>query len=68
MKHTEHAYIEAGYKCARARLQSDEHTARHWKSWVIGAIALENEPDRTEARRLFDQGYTEAQPTRKTTL
>jgi hypothetical protein len=67
MNHTEHAYIEAGYKCARARLQSDEHTARHWKSWVNGAIALENEPDRTEARRLFDQGYSEAQPTRRAT-
>jgi hypothetical protein len=67
MKHTEHAYIEAGYKCARARLQSDEHTARHWKSWVNGAIALENEPDRTEARRLFDQGYSEAQPNRRAT-
>jgi len=65
MKHTEHAYIEAGYKCARARLQSDEHTARHWKSWVNGAIALENEPDRQQARRLFDQGYSEAQPTRR---
>ena len=46
MKHTEHAYIEAGYKCARARLQSDE---------------------RLEGRRLFDQGYSEAQPTRKNT-
>lgn len=67
MKHTEHAYIEAGYKCARARLQSDEHTARHWKSWFTGALALENEPDRTEGRRLFDQGYNEAQPTRKNT-
>ena len=68
MNHTEHAYIEAGYKCARARLQSDEHTARHWKSWFSGALALEPETDRPEARRLFDQGYTEAQPTRRNTL
>lgn len=67
MNHTEHAYIEAGYKCARARLQSDEHTASHWKRWFTGALALESETDRLEARRLFDQGYREAQPTRRAT-
>jgi len=65
MIHTEHAYIEAGYKCAKARLQGDEYTARHWKAWFSGAVALEF--DRPEARRLFDQGYSEAQPTRKNT-
>jgi hypothetical protein len=65
MIHTEHAYFEAGYKCAKARRQGDENTARHWKSWFTGALALEPETDRPEARRLFDQGYTEAQPTRR---
>ncbi len=67
MKHTEHAYFDAGYKCARARLKSDEHTASHWKRWFTGALALESEPDRLEGRRLFDQGYREAQPTRRAT-
>ena len=62
MNHTEHAYFEAGYKCARARLQSDELTARHWKSWFSAALATE--PDESYARRLFDQGYREAQPRR----
>jgi len=62
MNNTEHAYFEAGYKCARARLQSDELTARHWKRWFSAALATE--PDDSYPRRLFDQGYREAQPRR----
>jgi hypothetical protein len=68
MLHTEHAYHEAGYKCARARLQSDEACAQHWKRWFTGAQALERDADRQEARRLFDQGYSEAQPARRWSL
>jgi len=62
MNNTEHAYFEAGYKCARARLQSDEHTAQHWKNWFSAALATE--PDDSYPRRLFNQGYREAQPRR----
>jgi hypothetical protein len=64
MIHTEHSYIEAGYKCARARLERDEARAAHWKRWFSGAHALEREEDRDEARRLFARGYAEAQPAR----
>ena len=66
MLNTESSYIEAGYKCARARLERDESRATHWKRWFTGARALERDEDRDEARRLFDQGYSEAQPTRRT--
>lgn len=64
MINTEHSYFEAGYKCARARLEHDEARASHWKRWFSGARALEREEDRDEARRLFDKGYAEAQPSR----
>jgi hypothetical protein len=66
MINTEHSYVEAGYRCARARLERDEARATHWKRWFTGARALEREEDRDEARRLFDRGYSEAQPTRRT--
>ena len=66
MINTEHSYIEAGYRCARARLERDEARADHWKRWFTGARALEREEDRDEARRLFDRGYSESQPTRRT--
>jgi hypothetical protein len=65
MKSTEHAYIEAGYKCARARLQSDEALARHWKEYFSKMRNSEADTDKDEARRLFDQGYSEAQPARR---
>lgn len=64
MLNTEHAYHEAGYKCARARIQRDESRARFHKDWFTRALALENEEDRQYARKLFDQGYAEAQPNR----
>lgn len=62
MNHSEHAYFEAGYKCARARLKSDDLTAKHWQNWF--SAALETEPENSYARRLFDQGYREAQARR----
>jgi hypothetical protein len=62
MNHTEHAYFEAGYKCARARLRSDDKTAQHWQGWF--SAALVTEPDESYPRRLFDQGFREAQPRR----
>jgi hypothetical protein len=66
MFNTEHAYIESGYKCARARLESDEARARHWKEYFSKMRGSERtEADRAEASRLFDQGYTEAQPARR---
>jgi hypothetical protein len=65
MLNTEHSYIEAGYRCARARLERDEARADHWKRWFIQAQYLEHEGDRAEARRLFDRGYADAQPARR---
>ena len=51
MKHTEHAYIEAGYKYERGRIAAE--TLRHM-------IESEHRDDRAEARRLIEQGRTEA--------
>ncbi len=65
MLNTEHAYIEAGYKCAQARLQRDESRAQHWKSWFSRAYALEQPEDKPYARSLFDRGYAEAQPLKR---
>ena len=65
MKQIEHAYIEAGYKCARARLESDEGRARHWREYFSKMRDYEADSDKAEARRLFDQGYSEAQPARR---
>lgn len=64
MLNTEHSYFEAGYQCARARLQRDESRAQHWKSWFSSAYALESDSDKPYARSLFDKGYSEAQPHR----
>lgn len=61
MLNTEHAYIEAGYKCAQARRQRDESRARHWKNWFSRAYALESPEDKPMVRALFDRGYSEAQ-------
>ena len=51
MKHTEREYIQAGYDFARGRIQAD-----------ILRMMIESEhiSDRAEARRLIDQGRTEA--------
>ena len=65
MLNTEHSYIEAGYKCARARLQRDESLAQHWRQWFARAYALESESDRPQCRALFDRGYSDAQPIRR---
>lgn len=64
MINCEHSYFEAGYKCAQARLQRDESRAQHWKRWFSGAYALESDTDKPYVRKLFDQGYSEAQPQR----
>jgi hypothetical protein len=60
MLNTEHSYYEAGFKAGRARTRGDEGLARHWSSWFRQAQMLERDADRSEARRLFDQGYREA--------
>lgn len=65
MLNTEHAYFEAGYKCARARLNRDEGTAKHWREWFTRAAGLEKPEDRAYAQTLFTSGYTEAQPARR---
>ena len=61
MLNTEHAYIEAGYKCAQARRQRDESRAQHWRNWFNRAYALEKPDDKPAVRALFDRGYAEAQ-------
>jgi hypothetical protein len=68
MLNSEHSYHEAGYKCARARLQSDEASAQAWQRHFTANQYLEREEDRAEARRLFDRGYSEAQPARHWSL
>lgn len=59
------AYREAGRRTAIARRQHDEARAQSHKDWFARALVLEAEPDRTTARRLFDEGYAEAQPHRQ---
>jgi hypothetical protein len=65
MLNTEHAYHEAGYKTARARIERNESRAKHWREYFRKMQAHENEADRREADRLFNQGYAEAQPARR---
>lgn len=66
MLNTEHAYIDAGYKCARATINRDAGLAQHWRQWLARAIDLERDnADKLEAARLFRVGYAEAQPMRK---
>ena len=53
MLNTEHAYFEAGYQAARARIQRDEGRASHWtrhfqKMRDIEAEAAE--PDMADSR------------------
>lgn len=60
------SYIEAGYKCARARIQGDEARAQHWREFFSRMRSHEKtQGDKAEARYLFDQGYAEAQPARR---
>jgi hypothetical protein len=64
MLNTPEAYREAGHMTATARRQGDEARASHHKQWFTRAQALEQPQDRAEARRLFDEGYSAAQPHR----
>jgi len=51
MKHSEHAYIEAGFKFERGQIQAQTLRAM---------IEAEHIDDRTEARRLIERGRQEA--------
>jgi len=51
MKHTERDYIEAGYQYERGRIVAQTLRAM---------IESEHRDDRAEARRLIEQGRTEA--------
>jgi len=51
MKHTEHDYIQAGYKYERQKIAAQTLRAM---------IESEHPHDRTEARRLIEQGRAEA--------
>ncbi len=61
MKQTEHTYIQAGYKVARAIMQNNAARARAAMQNFNFLLALESEADRAEARRLYALGYNEAQ-------
>jgi hypothetical protein len=62
MKHTEHAYIEAGYKYERASTPAQSTAA----SQAIRVMLETEKPhDQTEARRLIEQGRSEARLSRK---
>ena len=54
------AYTEAGRKAAEARNQRDEARAQHWARYFSQMRGSEQDADRTEARRLYDAGYTQA--------
>ena len=51
MKHTEHDYIRAGYRYERGQIPAE--SLRHM-------IEQEHPDDKTEARRLIEQGRIEA--------
>lgn len=57
MKHTEHDYIEAGYRIERAKTPS-AYTAETQRVRVM--LESETIEDQTEARKLIDQGIQEA--------
>jgi len=61
MKQTEHTFIEAGYKVARAIQNGNAARAKAAIQNFNFLLALEAEHDRPEARRLYAQGYSEAQ-------
>ena len=56
MKHTEHAYIEAGYKFERGQIAAQTLRAM---------LESEHREDRTEARHLIERGRQEARESRK---
>ena len=57
MKHTEHAYIEAGHRYESAATLA----AARARAEVIRHMLSDEAPeDQTEARRLIDQGRQEA--------
>jgi len=56
MNHTESAYIEAGHKYERAAPQRAAGVAEH----IRKMLESEHVHDKPEARRLIEQGRTEA--------
>jgi hypothetical protein len=57
MKHTEHAYAEAGYRYERARTTAQTAAA----SQAIRVMLETEKPhDQTEARQLIERGRQEA--------
>lgn len=65
MLNTEHSYFEAGYKAAKAVLRRDAALSDFHRRWFRQALALEKPEDKEQAKKLWDLGYLEAQPTRK---
>lgn len=60
MLNSPEGYTEAGRKAAEARNQRDEARATHWADYFRRMRDSERDADRTEARRLYDAGYTAA--------
>lgn len=65
MLNTEENYFRAGFQCAKARREHDEARAEHWRIWFNQALLIEAPEDRSEARRIWNDGYSQAQPTRR---
>ena len=61
MKHTEHAYTEAGYKFIRA----NTNRARAIADTIRAMLESEEPDDREEARRLIQRGMNEARLSHK---
>ena len=57
MTHTEHAYIQAGYRYERAQ---SPHAAQAAAAALRAMLEAEEIDDRAEARRLIEQGRQEA--------
>jgi hypothetical protein len=60
MKHTEHAYTQAGYTYERA---STPDKARAASQIIRAMLEAEKPHDQTEARHLIEQGRREARAT-----
>ena len=57
MKHTEHAYLDAGYRYAKAK---NEHERLQRARLIRSMLSEEIDEDKTRARQLVERGRVEA--------
>jgi len=60
MKFTEHSYIDAGYKAAKATWRGESLQADAYMAWFKRALSEENPEDREQAQKLWGKGFREA--------